>query len=118
MRIFLRTVWLLLMVPGLAYGQTAAHPADSSTNTSDVGTQLDALREALLQTQQQVAAQQQEIQVLKTQLKSGQSGTAGGALIIRCRSSSAQSDAAQRESVRPLRRRSTAGVVNSVEPIC
>src|SRR5271169_5973128 len=79
MRMFLRSVWLLLMVPGLAYGQTAAHPADSSANTSDVGTQLDALRESLLRTQQQVAAQQQEIQILKAQLKGGQSGT-GGAL--------------------------------------
>jgi hypothetical protein len=81
MRIFLRTMCLLLMVPGIAYGQAAPHPADSATNTSDVATQLDALREALLRTQQQVAAQQQEIQVLKTQLKVGQSGTAGGALI-------------------------------------
>ncbi len=81
MRIFLRSACLLLMIPGLAYGQTAAHPAESSANTSDVATQLDALREALLRTQQQVAAQQQEIQVLKTQLKGGQPGNAGGALI-------------------------------------
>jgi hypothetical protein len=81
MRIFLRSVWLLLMVPGLVYGQTAAPPAASSTNASDVGTQLDALREALLRTQQQVAAQQQEIQVLKAQLKGGQSGTGGAALV-------------------------------------
>jgi hypothetical protein len=81
MRNLMRSVWLLLMVPGLAYGQTAAHPADPSTNSPDVGTQLDALREALLQTQQQVAAQQQEIQILKAQLKGGQSGTVGGALI-------------------------------------
>jgi len=80
MRIFLRSVWLLLMVPGLAFGQTAAHSADSSPNAADVGAQLDALRDALLRTQQQVAAQQQEIQLLKTQLKVGQSGT-GGALI-------------------------------------
>src|SRR5277367_2979746 len=81
MRNLIRSVWLLLMVPGLACGQTAAHPADSSTNSPDVGTQLDALREGLLQTQQQVAAQQQEIQILKAQLKGGQSGTVGGALI-------------------------------------
>jgi hypothetical protein len=80
MRISLRSVWLLLMVPGLAFGQTAANPADSST-TSDVGTQLDALREALLRTQQQVAAQQQEIQALKSQLKGGQSGSTGAALV-------------------------------------
>src|SRR5271165_4697374 len=81
MRNFLRSVWLLLIVPGLAYGQTAAHPADSSSNTADVGTQLDAIREALLRTQQQVAAQQQEIQALKAQLKGGQSGTASAALV-------------------------------------
>ncbi|MGD0402449.1 MAG: hypothetical protein ABSB66_04565 [Candidatus Acidiferrales bacterium] len=81
MRIFLRSVWFLLLVPGLAFGQTAAHPADPSTNLSDVGAQLDALRDALLRTQQQVAEQQQEIQLLKTQLKVGQSGTAGAALV-------------------------------------
>jgi hypothetical protein len=69
------------MVPGLAFGQTAAQPADSSTKTSDVRTQLDALREALLRTQQQLEAQQQEIQVLKSQLKGGQSGSGGAALI-------------------------------------
>src|SRR5277367_6147620 len=80
MRILLRCAWLLLVIPGLAYGQTAAPPADSSANTSDVGTQLDALRESLLRTQQQVAAQQQEIQILKAQLKGGQSGN-GGALV-------------------------------------
>lgn len=75
MRILLRSACFLLIVPGLAYGQTATHQADSSTSTSDVGTQLDALRKALLQTQQQVAAQQREIQGLKTQLKSSQPGT-------------------------------------------
>jgi hypothetical protein len=69
------------MLPSFVYGQTAAHPVDSSTNSSDVGTQLDALREALLRTQQQVEAQQQEIQVLKAQLRDGQSGTGGAALV-------------------------------------
>jgi hypothetical protein len=77
MRILLRSLWLLWMLPGLAYGQTAAQAADSSANPSDVGTQLDALREALLRTQQQVAVQQQEIQLLKAQLKAGPSGTGG-----------------------------------------
>jgi hypothetical protein len=82
MRILLRSLCFLLVVPGLAYGQTAvAHQADASTNTSDVGSQLDALREALLQTQQQVAAQQQEIQHLKEQLKGGQPGTGDGAIV-------------------------------------
>ena len=42
MRILLQSLWLLLVVPGLACGQTAARPADSSASTSDVGTQLDA----------------------------------------------------------------------------
>ncbi len=41
---------------GLVYGQTAAQQADSSTNTSSVGAELKALREALLRTQQQVAS--------------------------------------------------------------
>ena len=81
MRNLLRSVWLLLLVPGLAYGQTSSHPADSPTNISDVGTQLDALREALSRTQQQVAAQQQEIQALKAQLKGGQTGSASAALV-------------------------------------
>jgi hypothetical protein len=81
MRILVRTVWFLLLIPVLAYGQTEAHPADSSTNTSDVHAQLDALQQALVRTQQQVAAQQQEIQLLKEQLKGGPSGTAGGALL-------------------------------------
>jgi hypothetical protein len=75
MRIFLRSVWLLLMVPALAFGQSATQPSDSSTSSSDVGTQLQALRQALLQTQQQVASQQQEIQALMAQLKSGQPAT-------------------------------------------
>jgi hypothetical protein len=76
MRILVPSLCFLLMLPGLACGQTAAHAPDSSTNTSDVGAQLDALREALLQTQQQVAAERQEIQILKAQLKGGQSGAA------------------------------------------
>src|SRR5271154_603188 len=80
MRIFLRSVWLLLMMPGLAFGQNDAHPTNSSMNNSDVATQLDALHQALSQTQQQLAAQQQEIQILKAQLKGGQSRS--GATLI------------------------------------
>ena len=77
----LRALCFVLMVPGFLWAQTAPHPADSSTNSSDVETQLNALREALLRTEQQVAAQQQEIQALKAQLKGGESGTVGGALV-------------------------------------
>jgi hypothetical protein len=72
MRGFLCTVWLLLLVPSLVYGQTTGPQSPSTTNASDVGAELTALREALLRTQQQVAAQQQEIEILKAQSKAGQ----------------------------------------------
>lgn len=75
MRLFLRTVGLLLMLPGFVFGQTAAQQADSSPNSSDVAAEMKALREALLQTQRQVAAQQQEIEMLKAQSKTGQTAT-------------------------------------------
>jgi hypothetical protein len=78
MRNLIRCVWLLLMVPGLAYGQTAAQ-ADSSPNTSDVGAEVKALREALLRTQQEVAAQQQEIEILKAQSKTDQAAAPNSA---------------------------------------
>ena len=72
MRILLPSLCFLLMVPGFAYGQTAAQQADSSSDPSDVSAEINALREALLRTQQQVAAQQQEIEILKAQSRSGQ----------------------------------------------
>ncbi len=71
MRILLQITWLVLIVPGFAHTQTAAQ-TDSSASTSDVGAEVNALREALLRTQQQVAAQQQEIEMLKAQSKSVQ----------------------------------------------
>jgi hypothetical protein len=74
MRILLRTAWLLLIVPGFLFGQTASQ-TDSSPSASDVGAEVKALREALLQTQQQVAAQQQEIEILKAQSKTGQTAS-------------------------------------------
>jgi hypothetical protein len=67
------------MVPSLLFGRTAAQ-ADSSPNTSDVGAEVKALRDALLRTQQQVAAQQQEIEILKAQSKTGQTATGSTAL--------------------------------------
>ena len=79
MRSFLCTTWFLLMVSGFAYGQSATQP-DSSNNASpkasDVGAEVKALREALLRTQQQVAAQQQEIETLKAQPKISQPSAA------------------------------------------
>jgi len=79
MRSVLCTAWLLLIVPSLVYGQTAAPQAASSPNPSDVGAEMKALREALLQTQQQVAAQQQEIEILKAQSITGQPAVRGAA---------------------------------------
>ena len=73
MRILLNAAWLVLIVPGFLCGQTVAQ-TDSSPSTSDVGAEVKALREALLQTQQQVAAQQQEIETLKAQSKPEQPG--------------------------------------------
>src|SRR6202789_2354428 len=61
-------------------GQNSRAATSSCSHPPSVWAQLDALREALLQTQQQVVAQQQEIQLLKAQLKGGASGT-GGALV-------------------------------------
>lgn len=75
MRILLRTAWLLLMLAGLAYGQAGTQQSDSSPSSSDVGAEVRALREALLRTQQQVAAQQQEIEILKAQSRSAQTTT-------------------------------------------
>ena len=80
MRIFLQAVWLLLAVPGLVYGQSAAQ-VDSSRDSPDVRAEVKALREALLRTQQQVAAQQQEIELLKAQSKAGQTPTGSTAPI-------------------------------------
>jgi hypothetical protein len=79
MRKLLSTVWLVLMVPSLGYGQTAAPQADSWPHPSDVGAELKVLREALLRTQQQVAAQQQEIEILKAQSKTGQAADSNSA---------------------------------------
>lgn len=66
-RIFLATLCLLLVMPCSVHGQNPAQQADSSPNVSDVGTELRALRQALVETQQQVAAQRREIEALKTQ---------------------------------------------------
>src|SRR5271154_5964535 len=73
MRNLLYAAWLLLIVPGYVSGQTDAR-TDLATGDSDVAAEVKALREALLQTQQQVAAQQHEIEILKAQSKTDQPG--------------------------------------------
>jgi hypothetical protein len=56
---------LLLFVPSLVQAQTGSPNSDSSRDNSDVAAEVKALREALLQTQQQVALQQREIETLR-----------------------------------------------------
>jgi hypothetical protein len=78
----LRSLLLLLVTPGLIWAQSSVRNSDSSQNNPDVAAELKALREALSQTQQQMASQQQEIEALRQQLGSGQPtsvSTQGGA---------------------------------------
>ncbi len=84
----LRAVFLMMMAPGLLWGQTTAQKTDSSPSNSDVAAELKALRETLLQTQKQMASQQDqtqkqmasqqaEIESLKQQLSAKQSAAVG-----------------------------------------
>jgi len=56
---------LLLLAPSLVQAQTGSSYSDSSRDNSDVAAEVRALREALLQTQNQVALQQREIETLR-----------------------------------------------------
>jgi len=58
----LRALCLLLIAPGLIWAQANPQQLDSSSTSS--AAELKALREALLQTQKQVALQQEEIESL------------------------------------------------------
>jgi hypothetical protein len=62
---------LFLIAPGVICAQSGPEKVDSLANSSDVATELKTLREALMQTQKQVAAQQQEIETLKGQANAG-----------------------------------------------
>ena len=78
----LRSLLLLLVTPGLIWAQATAPKADSSQNNPDVAAELKAVREALSQTQKQMASQQVEIEALRQQLGANQSASAstqGGA---------------------------------------
>jgi hypothetical protein len=59
-------LWLLFLVPGFIWAQTSTQKLDSSSNSS--AAELSALRESLLQTQKQVALQQEEIESLNQRL--------------------------------------------------
>ena len=56
-----------LLLPGPILAQTGSQQPDSSANSTNLVAEVKALREALLETQKQVAAQQREIETLKTQ---------------------------------------------------
>jgi hypothetical protein len=74
----LRSVLLLLVTPGLIWAQSNAQVTDTSQSNPDVAAELKALREALLQTQKQMAAQQQEIEALRNGVKTEQAMPASG----------------------------------------
>jgi len=67
----LRILCLFLIAPSVLCAQSSPEKVDSSPNNSDVATELKTLREALMQTQKQVAAQQREIETLKAQSNAG-----------------------------------------------
>jgi hypothetical protein len=62
----LSLIWcVLLLSSGLVLAQTSSQKSDSSSSNSDLATEVKALREALLQTQKQVALQEREIETLR-----------------------------------------------------
>src|ERR1700679_2331598 len=73
----LRTLCLVLLAPGLMWAQASVPQASSSSNDTELATELKALREALSQTQKQMSAQQQEIEALRQQLGATQPASAG-----------------------------------------
>ena len=76
----LGAICLMLLAPGLMWGQATAQDADSSPSNSDIARELKAVREALVETQKQMASQlasqQGEIETLKQQLSAKQSAPA------------------------------------------
>jgi hypothetical protein len=68
----IRILCPLLLAPSLMWAQAGPQKTDASQSGSDVAAELKALREALLQTQKQMAAQQREIEALKERAKAEQ----------------------------------------------
>jgi len=60
-----------LLLPGAMLAQAGGQEPNSSANNTNLAVEVKALREALLQTQKQVADQQREIEILKTQSNTG-----------------------------------------------
>ncbi len=75
----MKPVYILLacsVLPGVVKAQTSSANPDSSQRDTNLATEVKALREALLQTQKQMAAQQREIETLKARSKDGATRTA------------------------------------------
>ena len=60
-----------LSLAGVVLAQDGGQDAKSSTNATNLAGEVQALREALAQTQKQLAAEHQEIETLKANLKTG-----------------------------------------------
>src|SRR6266404_3657590 len=74
----MKPVYILLacsVLPGVVKAQTSSANPDSSQRDTNLATEVKALREALLQTQKQMAAQQREIETLKARSKDGATRT-------------------------------------------
>src|SRR6267378_3256170 len=63
------------LLPGVVKAQTSSANPNSSANDTNLAMEVKALREALLQTQKQMAAQQREIETLKARSKDGATRT-------------------------------------------
>src|SRR5579863_5479806 len=70
--------FVCLLLPCIALAQGSAQQTGSSKNDTDLATEVKALRDALLQTQKQMAAQQREIEALKERAKTEQAASVGG----------------------------------------
>jgi len=71
----LRALCFVLMAPGFLWAQSDAQKTGSSANDTELAVEVKALREALSQTQKQMAAQQQEIEALKSQSRAAQTAS-------------------------------------------
>jgi hypothetical protein len=69
--------FVCLLLPSIALAQGSAQQTDSSKNDTNLAAEVKALREALLQTQKQMAAQQREIEALKERAKTEQTASPG-----------------------------------------
>src|SRR5258705_13937954 len=68
----MKPIYILLacfLLPGVVKAQTSSAIPDSPANDTNLAAEVKTLREALLQTQKQMAAQQREIETLKAQSK-------------------------------------------------